>query len=77
MKDPLVAPLAALAIGIGLSHLIWFDLRQTLLAGALLASLAIAAHFRSRRIAMVASLLALAFAGIAVDAAHRPGPPRY
>lgn len=76
VKDPLLAPLAAVAIGIGLSHLIWFDLHQTLLAGALLAVLAaIALRLRSRRIALAAGLLALVFAGIAADVAHRPGPP--
>ncbi len=75
MKDPLVAPLVAIAMGIGLSHLVWFDLRQTLLAGLLLAVLAVLALRRSSRIAFVACLLALEFAGIAVDVAHRPGPP--
>ena len=75
MKDPLLPPLVAVARDIGLSHLVWFDLRQTLLAGALLAVLAIAALLRSRRIAFAACLLALGFAGIAVDVARRPGPP--
>jgi hypothetical protein len=75
VKDPLLGPLAAVALGIGLAHLVWFDLGQTLLAGALLAVLAMVAVRRSRRIALVAGLLALAFAGIAVDVARRPGPP--
>ena len=74
MKDPLVAPLIAVALGIGLSHLIWFDLRHTLLAGALLALLAVVAVRRSRRIAIAAVLIALVFAGIATDAWHRPAP---
>jgi competence protein ComEC len=74
VKDPLIAPLVAVATGIGLSHLIWFDLRQTLLAGALLAVLAVIAIRRSRWIALTACLLALVFAGIVVDVAHRPGP---
>ena len=75
MKDPLLAPLAAVALGIGLSHLVWFDLRQTEAAGALLAVLAMVALRRSRRIALAAGLLALGFAGIAVDVARQPGPP--
>ncbi|MGA2183450.1 MAG: ComEC/Rec2 family competence protein [Bryobacteraceae bacterium] len=75
MKDPLLAPSVAVACGIGLSHLVWFDLRQTLLAGVLLAVLAMVALRRSRRLALVAGLIALGFAGIAVDVARRPGPP--
>ena len=75
MKDPLIAPVGAIAIGIGLSHLIWFDIHQTLLAGALLSGLAIIALYRSRALGIAAGLLALVFAGIAVDVAHRPGPP--
>ena len=75
MKDPLVAPLIAVALGIGLSHLIWFDLRQTLLASTLLALLAAVAIRRSRRVAIAAVLIALIFTGIATDVWHRPGSP--
>jgi hypothetical protein len=75
VKDPLLAPLIALACGIGLSHMVWFDLRQTLLAGALLAVLAFIALRPSRRIAFAACLLACALGGIAIDIARRPTRP--
>jgi competence protein ComEC len=75
VKDPLIPPLLAVAAGVGLSHLIWFDLRQTLLAGALIALLSALAFRRSRRLALIACLLAMVFAGIATDVWRRPGPP--
>ena len=75
MKDPLIPPLLAVAAGIGLSHLVWFDLRQTLLAGAVLALLALIALHRSPWLALTACLLALILGGIATDAFHRPGAP--
>ena len=74
MKDPLLGPVVALAAGIGLSHLIWFDLRQTVVAGGAMAVLAILSR-RSRPVRLAAILLALVFAGIATDVIHRPGPP--
>ncbi len=81
MKDPLVAPLCAVALGIGIAHFVWFDGRQALLAAAALAALAMVARLVAgappRRIATVAGLIALLFAGVATEALHRPGqPPR-
>jgi len=84
VKDPLIPPLLAVSAGIGLSHLIWFDLRQTLLAGSILAVLAGITRWRAgmradtartSACARVALLLALVFAGIATDIFHRPGSP--
>ncbi len=44
VKDPLVGPLCAVALGIGIGHFVWFDGRQALLATAVLAGLAVLAR---------------------------------
>ena len=73
MKDPLIPPLLAVAAGIGVSHFIWFDLRQTVLAGIALGVLAMLSRQRLTRLCTL--LLAMLFAGIATDVWHRPAPP--
>ncbi|MEO7144160.1 MAG: ComEC/Rec2 family competence protein, partial [Bryobacteraceae bacterium] len=76
MKDPLVAPLAAFACGILLSHFAGFTTRETLLALAAFCALATVSHWRkARRLTLLCGALAIFATGILDDAMHRPGPP--
>ncbi|MFB3829725.1 MAG: ComEC/Rec2 family competence protein [Bryobacteraceae bacterium] len=76
MRDPLVAPLAAIAAGILASRFAPFGRAELLLAIAALFLLALLAlRRRARVLAAVASLGASAFAGALLDVLHRPGPP--
>ena len=73
IRDPLLPPLAAFAVGIALCHFIWFGMAETLAAGIALVLLAMVARRRGRLLAYFTCLLALIFAGIAVAILHRPG----
>jgi competence protein ComEC len=77
VKDPLVAPLIAIATGILLSTCVVFGPGETTAALVLLAALAITSVRRSRRLSYACCLVALVFAGILVDVLHRPGPAPY
>jgi competence protein ComEC len=75
MQDPLIPPLAAIATGILVSRLVLFDIRELFIVIAAFAILgAIALWRRARVLAGTCCLLGLAFAGVLVDLAHRPGP---
>jgi competence protein ComEC len=76
MRDPLIAPLAAVAGGILVSRFVVFELRELLCASAALFALSVLALWRdNRRLAAVCSLLGLLFAGGMVGLIHRPGAP--
>ncbi|MGH7248104.1 MAG: ComEC/Rec2 family competence protein, partial [Pseudomonadota bacterium] len=76
MKDPLVAPLAGLALGILVSHFTHFGVRETLLAVAAFSALAALSRWRRARwLTLVSGALAIVSAGILDDVLHRPGPP--
>lgn len=76
MREPLLAPLAALATGILLSRIAGFELRELLWTHAALIALAAFAFWRGiRRAAVGCCLLMLVFTGALVDLLHRPGPP--
>ncbi|MDQ2950596.1 MAG: competence protein ComEC family protein, partial [Acidobacteriota bacterium] len=75
LKDPLVAPLLALTVGILLSRWTSFGFIETAAALALLGGLSIAATWISRRLALTCCLTALVFGGVLVDLLHRPGLP--
>ena len=76
MKDPLVAPLACFAGGIVLAHFVRFGVRESVLALAALAGLAVLAGFRRARVlTLVCAGLALVSGGILDAVLHRPGPP--
>lgn len=74
MKDPLLAPLAALAGGILTSRYVRFETGELLIALPLLAALAVLAAKFVPRIATGASLITLLFCGILIDVMHRRGP---
>ena len=73
MKNPLLAPLAALAAGILISHYIPFSPREILLALSGLTVLAAVASQRASRMRAAPTLLALVFSGILIDVVHGPG----
>ncbi len=73
MRDPLLAPLIALAGGVLAVRLVPFETGQLLTATAALAAVALLAYGKStRRAAGLACLAALAFAGALLGVAHRP-----
>ena len=75
MREPLVAPLAALAGGILLSRIVGFELRELLWAHAALICLAVFASWRgARRAAIGCCLVMLVFTGSLIDLLHKPGP---
>ncbi len=73
MKDPLVAPLLALAAGILASHWARFQPIELLIGILLLVALALAAIRRSRVVASSGGLAALLLCGVLIDVLHRPG----
>ncbi len=76
MPDPLLAPLIAIAAGILLSRFVGFETRElaAVLAAYFLLTL-VCLRRRTRGLAAVCCLLALAAAGVLVERAHRL-PPR-
>jgi competence protein ComEC len=76
LRDPLVAPLAAIAAGILLSRFIPFESRELIAAIPLLFALGLAGLWRRARVlAGCCCLLGLVFAGALCGVARRPGPP--
>jgi competence protein ComEC len=76
VRDPLIPPLAAVAAGILLSHLLGFSLRETgwpLIVFLVLAG--VSARVHARGLVGVCAALTLVFAGVFVETWHRPGPP--
>ena len=73
MKDPLVAPLLALAAGILVSHWVRFETGELLIALPLLIALTLLAARRSRNVAWAGGLVALLFCGVLISELHRPG----
>lgn len=75
MRDPLLAPLAAIAAGILASRCAAFGIRESLAAIAALLILGLVAFCRRARVvAGICCLLGFVFAGVLTDLAHRPGP---
>jgi competence protein ComEC len=74
VKNPLVAPFVALASGILVAHFVPFATRDLLLTLPLLAGLTLLAYQWSRRLVVPCSLMVIAFCGMALAVAHRPGP---
>ena len=76
MKDPLVAPLAAIASGILVSRFAAFQQAELLLAIAAFLVLGVVALTRgSRLLAGACCCLGLFFTGVLTALAHAPGPP--
>ncbi|MBI4874508.1 MAG: hypothetical protein HY822_07735, partial [Acidobacteria bacterium] len=76
MRDPLLAPLAAIAGGILAAHFLEFDPRELLAALAALSLLTLLAWARCRRaVAFVALLAACLALGAWTAERRRPGPP--
>ena len=73
MKDPLVAPLLALAGGILASHWVRFETGELLIALPLLVALTLLAARRSRNVAWAGGLAALLFCGVLISELHRIG----
>lgn len=75
MRDPLLAPLAAIAAGILVSRIAAFGIRELVtVIGALVFLGLVSLWRRSRRLAGACCLLALAFTGTFLETVHRPGP---
>lgn len=75
MRDPLLAPLAAIATGILVSRFVPFEIRELLTVIAALFILTVLGLWhKARAAAAAACLIALVFAGTLTDVAHRPGP---
>ncbi len=76
LRDPLVAPLAAIAAGILLARFVPFEARELIVAVLLLGALGVVALWRRARIAAgCCTLAALVFAGALCAVARRPGLP--
>src|SRR2546427_6626352 len=76
LREPLLAPLAAIAAGIVVSRFVVFESRELLFAIAAFLILGVLSlKRRSRPLALVCALLALTAAGALTDVLHRPGPP--
>src|SRR5580700_977763 len=75
MRDPLLPPLAAIAIGILASRFVSFGIRELIIVLlAFLALGAIALWRHARVLAGACCLLGMVFAGALTDVAHRPAP---
>ena len=75
MRDPLLPPLAAIALGILASRFVSFGIRELIVVLlAFLALGAIALWRRARVLAGASCLLGMVFAGALTDVAHRPAP---
>ena len=75
MKNPLIPPLVSVAAGIAFSHLLAFDPPPLAAARAASVALVLLARWKAPRLAAPCWLLAAAFAGAILEAAHRPGAP--
>ncbi|MCW5977888.1 MAG: ComEC/Rec2 family competence protein [Bryobacteraceae bacterium] len=76
MREPLLAPLAALAAGIVGSRLAPFEAWELAWPHLALSVLAVLAFWKgSRRSGFLCLLALLAFTGALIDTLHRPGPP--
>lgn len=76
MREPLIAPLAALAAGIVISRFAGFPASELVAALAALSLLAVyASRCGFRLAAAAAGLVALVFTGTLLTLLHRPGPP--
>ncbi len=75
MKNPLVAPVVALASGIAISRWAGLGTQESLVALFLLAVLTAAALRWSPRVVLVCALVTVAFCGAALETLRRPGPP--
>lgn len=76
MREPLLAPLAAVALGILLARAVPFEAKELWLAIAAFAFVLAACLWRKERALGIAScLLALLAAGALVTVAHQPPPP--
>lgn len=76
LRDPLLAPLAAVAGGILVSRFVPFETSELIAAIALLFALGLLSLWRRARVlAGVCCLLGLLFAGALCAVARRPGPP--
>lgn len=78
MRDPLLAPLAAIATGVLLSRLVPFDVRELATVIAAFVILAVFSQWRkARALAGVCCLLAFTASGALVDIVHRlPAAPQ-
>ena len=75
MRDPLLPPLAALAVGILTARFVSFGIRELIIVVAAFLLLGgIALWRRARVLAGACCLLGMVFAGALTDVAHRPGP---
>jgi len=76
VREPLILPLVAFAVGILADHTVPFSTREAGLAAALLAALALlpASMCINMWIKRTAILVAMVFAGAFTGAWHRPGP---
>ena len=76
MREPLLAPLAAIAAGIVVARFVPFGSRELLSGIAAFLILGVVSLWRNLRpMAIACALLALVAAGALTDALHRPGPP--
>jgi competence protein ComEC len=75
MRDPLLPPLAAIALGILASRFVSFGIRELIIVLLIFLALgAIALWRRARVLAGACCLLGMVFAGALTDVAHRPAP---
>jgi hypothetical protein len=75
VKNPLCAPLVAVAAGIAISRLVSFTIPDLLWTLPLLGGLTFLAwNFRSRTLPLCA-VLTLLFCGALLETLHRPDPP--
>ena len=75
MKNPLLPPLAALAVGILASRLLAIDVGGAALGLVALVALALLAAWRAKGALIPCSLTAALLLGVLLEAVHRPGPP--
>jgi competence protein ComEC len=73
VKDPLIAPLLAVASGILASRFLQFDTLQLGVALPVLAALTVLASRRSPRFLLAYCLVTMSFFGALLEALHRPG----
>src|SRR4051794_30774208 len=76
LREPLLAPLAAIAAGIVVSRFFPFESRELVSGIAAFLILGVFCLYRDlRRLAMVCALLAIFAGGALIDLLHRPGRP--
>ena len=76
MRDPLLAPMAALGLGILLCRFVHFDARElAYLLAAFAALTLIAALCGTRRMTLLCAFTGIFFLGCATAERHRLGPP--